>query len=196
MHIISFKDPLITALNLWINGGSLPDMILLYTSQVFYIVETLEYIGQAKNFWAWSTSTCWIIPLSFKWDYCHYPALLLFSRINSKKRCTIISRISAIFFERDLMVSWNLSKFNIIFTLSRIFSPILSPLCIICQCTHPHCSSHLWKPLCSLLLMLLVFLGLVKASACRFLCIVLSLFLSLKVLQIYSLLGIHIYTYL
>ena len=76
MHIISFKDPLITALNLWINGGSLPDMILLYTSQVFYIVETLEYIGQAKNFWAWSTSTCWIIPLSFKWDYCHYPVII------------------------------------------------------------------------------------------------------------------------
>ena len=41
--------------------------------------------------------------------------------------------------------------------------------------------------------MLLVFLGLVKASACRLLCIVLSLFLSLKVLQIYSQIGIYIY---
>ena len=122
MHIISFKDPLITALNLWINGGVAYQIWYHYIHHSFstYILETLKYIGQAKNFWAWSTSTCWIIPLSFKWDYCHYPV--------------IFSRISAFLFKRNLMVSWNLNK-SFIYPHYLGFSPVLSPLCIKCQCT-------------------------------------------------------------
>ena len=139
----------------------------------FWVAETVptrtkmysQCPAQAKNFWAWLLDPHLLGTLfHFHLSQIIATILLLFSRIKSKKRCTVTYfQNFCHFLKKILIVSWNLNN-SFIYPHYLGFFPVLSPLCIIWQCTHPHCSSHLWKPLCLLLLMLLVFLGLVKAS--------------------------------